>query len=122
MKETNHGPVRFVNCAFWGPAEHVARSFGQGLTGFSSCTFSSWNSKTYAIEARGGSVLVDACEFQLDGPQLFIGSDVRRAIMTSCMLTGDQRVNIEETAKPRTTSVHIANNAVEEKDVGVEIL
>lgn len=35
----NIGAVRFVNSAFWGPANRIAALEGSGTVGFSDCTF-----------------------------------------------------------------------------------
>lgn len=36
---SNRGSVRFVNSAFWGPSNHIARIDGSGTVGFSDCIF-----------------------------------------------------------------------------------
>ncbi len=35
VKEANKGSVRFVNCAYWGPCNQIARIAGAGTVGFS---------------------------------------------------------------------------------------
>ncbi len=55
-----NGNVRFVNCAFWGPALHNAVLQGQGTTSFSDCYFSSWS------EAGGALVLAEAGRLQIN--------------------------------------------------------
>ena len=37
--------MRFVNCAFWGPCNQIARIAGTGTVGFSDCTFVQWGGK-----------------------------------------------------------------------------
>ena len=37
VAQTNNGSVRFVNCAFWGPCNQIARIAGTGTVGFSDC-------------------------------------------------------------------------------------
>jgi hypothetical protein len=39
VSENNEGSVRFVNCAFWGPCNQIAKLAGRGTVGFSDCTF-----------------------------------------------------------------------------------
>jgi hypothetical protein len=41
----NAGSVRFVNCAFWGPCNQIARIAGTGTVGFGDCTFTQWGGK-----------------------------------------------------------------------------
>ncbi len=107
---TNHtGSVRFVNCAFWGPCNQIAKIAGRGTVGFSDCTFVQWDRNKegrHAIQADSGTVLVRGCEFREDKPQIELGEAVRRAVISDNLFTG----------KPRLTnhskhSVNINNNA-----------
>jgi len=87
----NTGSVRFVNSAFWGPCNQIAKIAGKGTVGFSDCTFVQWDHKKEgraAIQADGGSVIVRGCEFQEDKPQVALGADVRRAIITDNLIKG----------------------------------
>ena len=93
---THRGSVRFVNCAYWGPCHQIARIAGQGTVGFSDCTFCEWDVKRegrHAIQASAGSVLVRGCEFQRDRPQVSLGADVRRAIITENLFQGPERID-----------------------------
>ena len=45
VKDTNKGSVRFVNCAFWGPCNQIARIAGEGTVGFSDSTFCHWDAR-----------------------------------------------------------------------------
>ena len=45
VSPANSGSVRFVNCAFWGPCNQIARIAGRGTVGFSDCTFMQWDGK-----------------------------------------------------------------------------
>jgi hypothetical protein len=76
VRETHRGSVRFVNCAFWGPCNQIARIGGAGTVGFSDCTFVEWggNEGTRpAIQVRAGTLLVRGCEFRQDRPQIELG-------------------------------------------------
>lgn len=87
----NTGSVRFVNCAFWGPCNQIAKISGKGTVGFSDCTFMQWDQARegrHAIQADGGSVLVRGCEFQEAKPQIQLGEKVRRAVITDNMVKG----------------------------------
>ncbi|MFO1511765.1 MAG: glycosyl hydrolase family 28-related protein [Verrucomicrobiota bacterium] len=107
---TNHtGSVRFVNSAFWGPCNQIARIAGQGTVGFSDCTFVQWDRNKegrHALQIESGSVIVRGCEFQADRPQLKLGAAVRRAVVTDNLVTGATRFQNES---PGT--VVISNNA-----------
>lgn len=73
------GSVRFVNCAYWGPCEQIARIEGRGTVGFSDCTFVQWDRGRKgrpAIEALEGKLLVRGCEFREDKPHVLIGDGV----------------------------------------------
>mgnify|MGYP000306631523 CR=1 FL=1 len=110
VADTNTGTVRFVNCAFWGPANRNAVIGGNGTIGFSDCTFVNWachDKPCYSIEATGGSILVRGCEFKENKPQISIGPGVKRAIVTDNLLMGEKR--IANKAKGRAI---IDNNAV----------
>jgi hypothetical protein len=105
----NSGSVRFVNCAFWGPCNQIARIAGQGTVGFSDCTFMQWDGKNEgraALQVQDGNVVIRGCEFQEDKPQIDLGEKVRRAIVTDNILIGTER--IKNTSKG---NVKIANNA-----------
>lgn len=95
VERNNSGSVRFVNCAFWGPCDQIATIAGQGTVAFSDCTFVQWDRNKkgrYAIQAQSGTVLVNGCEFQEDKPQVKLGEDVRRAIISDNIFTGQPRI------------------------------
>jgi len=92
----NTGSVRFVNCAFWGPCQQIAKVAGRGTVGFSDCTFVQWDSKKenrHAIQAKGGSVIVRGCEFRADKPQIELSEGVRRAVITGNLIKGAARIS-----------------------------
>jgi hypothetical protein len=95
VEAANSGSVRFVNCAFWGPCNQIAKVAGSGTVGFSDCTFVHWDSKNEgrpALQLSGGTVLVRGCEFQADKPQIELGEKVRRAVISDNILTGKSRI------------------------------
>ena len=105
----NSGSVRFVNCAFWGPCNQIAKLDGTGTTGFSDCTFVQWDGKKEgraAIQGDGGTVLIRGCEFQEDKPQVALGENVRRAVISDNVFTGKIRI-----ASHGKNPVVIGNNA-----------
>ncbi len=108
--EAGHsGSVRFVNCAFWGPCNQIARIAGKGTVGFSDCTFMQWDQKKegrHALQAESGTLLVRGCEFQADKPQIELGEGIRRAVISDNILTGKARITNRSKAK-----VNLSNNA-----------
>ena len=95
VQSTNAGSVRFVNCAFWGPCNQIAKIAGRGTVGFSDCTFMQWDCKKEgraALQAESGTLLVRGCEFQQDKPQIDIGEGVRRAVISDNIFTGKSRI------------------------------
>lgn len=94
--ETNNvGAVRFANCAFWGPCNQIAKIAGKGTVGFSDCTFVQWDHKNeglHALQVTSGTVLVRGCEFQENKPQIELGENVRRAVISDNILKGKARI------------------------------
>ncbi len=93
------GTARFVNCAFWGPTRRTAVIEGYGLVGLSDCTFVNWGhlvfegereprDEAWAIEARSGAVMIRGCEFMEKRPQVWIGSEVDRAVISDNIVNG----------------------------------
>ena len=103
------GSVRFVNCAFWGPCQQIAKIGGQGTVGFSDCTFVQWDSKgegRHAVQAESGTLLVRGCEFRANRPQIELGAAVDRAVISDNLFAGPAQI-----ANNSKGSVQIANNA-----------
>jgi hypothetical protein len=95
VEKENNGSVRFVNCAFWGPCNQIAKIAGHGTVGFSDCTFVQWDrnqENRAAIQADSGSLLVRGCEFQQDKPQIELGENIRRAVISDNLFTGKPRI------------------------------
>jgi hypothetical protein len=106
---THTGSVRFVNCAFWGPCNQIARIAGKGTVGFSDCTFVQWDHRRegrHALRVESGTILVRGCEFREDKPQIELGTGVQRAVITDNLLTGTARI-----ADRSRGGAQIANNA-----------
>lgn len=88
----NSGTVQFSNCAFWGPANQIARIEGSGLVSFMQCNFVRWDhaeKKLPAIEANGGSLSVQNCYFRHSGKQIRLGPDLQSAIIRGNQMTGE---------------------------------
>ncbi len=111
IKPGNSGSVRFVNCAFWGPCNQIAKISGKGTVGFSDCTFAEWDHKKegrHALQVTSGSVLVRGCEFQRNKPQIELGENVRRAVVSDNLIAGELRI-----ANRSKGQVKISNNTGE---------
>lgn len=96
VEKTNTGSVRFVNCAFWGPSNQIAKIAGTGTVGFSDCTLVQWGGKDgsrHAIQAQSGTVLIRGCEFQQDRPHILLGKKVSRAIIAENIFEGPKRIS-----------------------------
>jgi hypothetical protein len=118
----NRGTVRFSNCSFWGPCRQIAVTDGQGTVGFSDCTFVQWGFKdkengkpnekerieTPAIQALGGNLILRGCEFQDKMPQVLIGENVRKAIVTGNLIRGEERI---ENKAGEKSAIIIRDNA-----------
>jgi len=98
----NTGSVRFVNCAFWGPCNQIAKVEGSGVAGFNGCTFVQWggkNSDLPAIDAVSGTILVRDCEFHENKLDVRLGRDVKRAVIGGNISPKAFRVENKSTGK-----------------------
>jgi len=109
VEKSNTGSVRFVNCAYWGPCNQIAKIAGKGTVGFSDCTFVQWDHKKegrHAIQAESGTVLIRSCEFRENKPQIELGENVRKAVISDNIFTGKPRLTNHSKA-----ALNISNNA-----------
>ncbi|MGC8552427.1 MAG: glycosyl hydrolase family 28-related protein [Phycisphaerae bacterium] len=88
VQPPNIGPVRFVNCSFWGPCRQIARLGSACTVGFGDCTFCQWDQSQYAIESLAGRLLVRGCEFQQKGSQVRLHQAVNQAVITGNIAMG----------------------------------
>jgi hypothetical protein len=101
VAKSSTGSVRFVNCAYWGPCEQIARIEGSGTVGFSDCTFVQWDrggKGKAAIEALGGKVLVRGCEFREDRSHVLLGTGVSGAVISDNLAPKAMQVEDRRTA------------------------
>jgi hypothetical protein len=92
---TNTGMVLLQNCAFWGPSNQIARIEGKGTVSFQNCNFDYWDKdrkRLFAIEALSGDVIVNGCLFNRNAPQVYLGENVRYAVITSNRFVGFSRI------------------------------
>jgi hypothetical protein len=111
VTDANRGNVRFVNCAFWGPCNWNAVIEGRGTVGFSDCIFVQWDRNKEgrpAIQANGGSIVVRGCDFMHDAPQVSVGKNVSRAIIS------------ENTVKGKVNMINEAGNTYIQGNLGTE--
>jgi hypothetical protein len=109
VTDKHKGSVRFVNCAFWGPCQQIAKIAGRGTVGFSDCTFVQWDSKRegrHALQVASGTVLVRGCEFRANRPQIELAEAVDRAVITDNLFAGPAQI-----ANKSRGSVQIGTNA-----------
>ena len=99
QKDTNHGPVKFTSCGFWGVAgmhENHAVLAGKGNTTFEGCHFISWDQKNTgapAIVAKSGGLTVTACDFMDAGKaQISLEPGVQSAIIVGNRLRGGAKI------------------------------
>jgi len=112
VDETHAGAVRFVNCAFWGPCNQIAKVGGKGTVGFSDCTFMQWdhqNEGRAAIQVSGGSILIRGCEFQERKAQISLSEGVRRAVISDNLFAGPARISNQSKCSPK-----LSNNSSDE--------
>ncbi|HEX3856763.1 MAG TPA: glycosyl hydrolase family 28-related protein [Verrucomicrobiae bacterium] len=96
VSTNNAGVVRFENCAFWGPCNQIAKIAGRGTVGFGDCTFVQWDRNDegrHAIQVKSGTILVRGCEFRENKPQIELDENVRRAVISDNIFTGEPRIS-----------------------------
>ncbi len=96
--EKNQGPVKLVNCGFWGvpeTKEHVIKR-GPSTLMLTSCHFTGWNNKgtgAPCILASGGRLVVNGCEFMDKGKrQITLEKGLVAATITGCLLRGERGI------------------------------
>jgi len=106
----NSGAVQFNNCAFWGPANQIARIEGTGSVSFVQCNFVYWDhakKNLPAIQANGGNLTVQSCNFQRPRKQIYLGDNQRSAI-----IFGNQMKNEISIENESSGDVQIGFNVV----------
>ncbi len=95
VAQGNTGSIRFVNCAFWGPCNQIAKIAGTGTVGFGDCTFVQWGGRDGsrpAIQVQSGTILIRGCEFRQNRPQIQLSKAVERAIIAENLFAGPERI------------------------------
>ena len=106
--DSNKGVVRVSNSAFWGPCNQIAKIAGTGTVGFSECTFVQWGKQPgrAAIQATGGNVLVQGCEFRQNKPHITLRSAIGSAVVMGNVFTGAAQIE-----HPSGPTIQIGLNA-----------
>jgi hypothetical protein len=105
----NTGVLKISGSAFWGPCSQIAKVAGTGTVGFMNCTFVEWakqyvgTEKEYAreappvaaIQANGGSILIQGCEFRENKPHIRLGAAVDRAVISGNLFCGPIQIQNE---------------------------
>ena len=81
---SNTGVVQLSNCAFWGKFDRAALIAGEGSVSLSQCNFQHWDFGKRglpAIEAVGGDVIVQGCQFLVPLKQIVLGEGLKTAIV-----------------------------------------
>jgi hypothetical protein len=92
------GAVQLANCSFWGPADAAAIVDGKGSVSFSQCLFRNQGEhfkRVYALDARGGDLIVQACRFAMDSPDVRLGKGVQTAVITGNQFARDRQITNE---------------------------
>jgi len=95
---SNTGSVQFQNCAFWGPADHIASTAGTGVVTFQNCHFQDWDAGrkgAAAIQASEGSVSVIGCTFDRTSPQVALAEKVVSAVIFGNQMRGEIQIKNE---------------------------
>jgi len=82
VSETNTGSVRFVNCSFWGPAQHVAVVKGNGYVSFSDCYITSDKKDGgVLLKVESGRIQINNSTFTAARPSVELGPGVQHAVV-----------------------------------------
>ncbi len=71
--------LQMNTCSIGAPDGVPVKLDGAGVISMAHCTFTDWSSSHKAIEATAGTVVVDGCTFQVDKPDIILGSSVSSA-------------------------------------------
>ena len=102
------GVLQLSNCSFWGGAYRCALLQGPGHVSFHQCNFLHWGvmgrrggpspDKPHAIRAEAGNLSIQGCRFPMDRPHIFLGQNLRSAVVLGNHFTG-KRAQITDKGK-----------------------
>jgi hypothetical protein len=88
VESSNTGSVQFQNCAFWGPAHHIASVAGKGVVTFNNCHFQEWKEGVPAIQVLDAPVSIIGCTFSREAPQVELAESVPSAVIMGNQMKG----------------------------------
>jgi len=100
VANTHTGVLQLANCSFWGPHEKIVEAGGTGTVSLSQCNFVQWdhaNAGAPAVDILGGSLLLQACRFGADKPQVHLGPKASAAVIMGNLVRGALRITNETT-------------------------
>ena len=102
--ENNVGAVQFENTNFWGPAQYVARLYGDSPTTFMSCVFVQWDlyspNGSPAIYSNNGEVILIGNTFmQTNSNQAIFDNGTKKVVMQGNLIEGDISIKVDKTVK-----------------------
>ena len=98
VEPTNHGPLKFTSCGFWGieTTDDHATLRGDSQTTFTACHFTAWargNKQSPAIIAEAGGVTINGCEFVDAGKnQIELKKGVASAVIMGNRFRGGEKI------------------------------
>lgn len=106
IEPSHAGVVQLSNCSFWGPHRQIARVEGRGVVSLSQCNFVQWAESMYAVEALGGTLLLQACRFRQGTPHVRLGPQLESAVVMGNLFRGGPQI-----ANESSGDVQILGNA-----------
>jgi len=99
---SHSGVVQLSNCSFWGPHQEVVLDEGPGTLSLSQCNFVQWDNGDTgapAVDIRAGSVIVQGSRFGQSKAHIYLGADVRSAVIMGNQFAGAPRIKSETKAE-----------------------
>lgn len=84
------GAAQFVNCNFWGVLSHAAWLRGKTQVTLSACHICQGGGD---VQADAGRLIVQGCNFEIQGPAVHLGHGVEKALLTGNLEPGGFRVD-----------------------------
>lgn len=89
------GDVSLNNCAFWGPSRQLVCHEGTGTVTLTGCNLRDWDSQGTgrpALEAVGGALIVQGCNFTKGGKHVVLGQGVTSAAIVGNRFAAEPRI------------------------------
>lgn len=92
VKDSHTGVAQFHNCSFWGFHKQVAIINGKGAVNLSQCNFVDWQAGNYAVEANGGELTIQGCNFRRPQRQISMGPELMTAVIMGNQFRGEEQI------------------------------